>query len=130
MTRPPKKELPSFPKISASSRLPDLSANYKARRGDDAASCSQPARGSIMPDGIFYNVVPDIMEGVAGNTSKYHQEPTYKRVNVIAQVMLDMHNNVDNYVTVFSATLLGELTRYVGTLLTLIWKSMRWSTKR
>ena len=52
LTRPPKNELLGFPRIPASTLLPNLAANYRARRGDGAGSSSQ-APGSNVLDPIF-----------------------------------------------------------------------------
>ncbi|KAK1405015.1 hypothetical protein POM88_004620 [Heracleum sosnowskyi] len=122
MTRPPKNELPGFPRILASSILPNLAANYRAHRGDGAGSSSQGAGGSQVPDAIFFNLVRSIMEDAQANPTAYHTLPTYDQVNSIASAALEMQRNPESGATSFSNTVLGEVTRYVGTIVTSIYK--------
>ena len=98
MTRPPKNELLGFPRIPASTLLPNLAANYRARRGDGARSSSQAgsfcqAPGSNVPDPIFFNVVRTIMEDASANPAAYHTPLTYEQVNTIASAALELQQN-------------------------------------
>ncbi|KAK1399621.1 hypothetical protein POM88_009484 [Heracleum sosnowskyi] len=122
MSRPPKNELVGFPRIPASSLLPDLATNYRARRGDDDRSSSQGVGGSQVPDAIFFKVVRSIMKYAQANPTAYHMLPTYDQINAIASAALEMQRNPESGAEAFSNAVRGEVTRYVGTILTSIYK--------
>lgn len=127
MSKPPKNELIGFPRVPASSILPNLAANYRARgggRSDGAGSSSQGAAGgaSQVPDQLFYNVVRSIIEDAQANPTQYHTPPSYDQVNTIATAALEMQSNPETGAAAFSNAVLGEVTRYVGTILTSIYK--------
>ena len=94
MTRPPKNELLGFPRIPASTLLPNLAANYRARRGDGAGSSSQAPGSSSQAPGsnvlypIFFIVVRTIMEDASTNPAAYHTPLTDEQANDLASAAL------------------------------------------
>lgn len=99
-------ELADFPRIPTSTP-PDLVINYRARRDEDAGSSSQAPGRSQVPEGIFYNIIRNIMNDVRANPSAYHTP---------------MQQNPENGVVAFSSVVLGEVNRSGWTSLTSIYK--------
>ncbi|KAK1356774.1 hypothetical protein POM88_050030 [Heracleum sosnowskyi] len=117
-TRPSKNQLIGYPRILASSLIPNLAANYRAQRVGGAGSSIQGSQvGSVIMDLIFINVVPSVLNDEQANPGAYHTPPTYSQVLNIANAALEMQRNPEAGSQSFSSAIVGEVTRLVGEIL-------------
>ncbi|KAK1389929.1 hypothetical protein POM88_018107 [Heracleum sosnowskyi] len=117
--RPPRNQLIGFPRIPASTLIPDLAANYRAQRVGGAGSSSQANQGSesVIPDPLFINVVRNVLNEAQANPGAYHTPPTFAQVSNIANAALEMQRNPEMGSQAFSNAIVGEVTRLVGEIL-------------
>lgn len=62
------------------------------------------------------------MEDARENSFTYHTPPLYEQVNTITSTTLEMQRNMKSGSAAFFNIVLGKVTRYIGTILTSIYK--------
>lgn len=65
------------------------------------------------------------MEDAQTNPIVYHIPPTYKHVNSLGSTTLEMQRNPKSGNEAFSIVILREVTEYVGTIITSIYKKYK-----